>query len=305
MSAAHADSAPLMSCRGVNKSLGDFHLGPIDTEVPPGYVVALLGPNGSGKSTLFRMLLDLVHPDSGELRLFGLRYPDHESDIKRRIGYVPDAPVGHDEMNATALGQFVGHWYPTWDDTRYAELIERLGIDPKRFGRLSKGMRQRLSIAAAIATQAPLLILDEPTESLDPLARRVVLEEISDYVHDGDRSVLLATHAVEDVRAVADYVAFMHEGSLLGLHEKDELMQSWKAMWVDEVPTADLPGLVSVQAGSPARLVTRTPAATRAVLDEGGVDVVRTAALGLDEILAHLISTSGNEAAAHDGRAQE
>lgn len=297
MRAAELTDAPLVSLSGVRKSVQGFTLGAVDLEIEPGYVVAVLGPNGSGKSTLFRMLLDLVHPDSGEIRLFGRHYSEQELEIKRGIGYVPDASVGHDEMNAADLGTFVGRWYPSWDPARYTELLRRLDIDPrKRFGKLSKGMRQRLSIATAMATQAPLLVLDEPTESLDLLVRRVVLEEISEYVRDGDRSVVLATHIADDVRHVADYVAFLHQGEFLGMYERDELMQNWKAMWVDESPGDDLPGLVRVEPGTPARLVTRSPAETRAILRDRGIDVVNAAALELDEILAHLVSESGREA---------
>lgn len=284
-------AAPLVSLSGVRKSLPGFHLGPVDLEVDRGYVVAVLGPNGSGKTTLFRMLLDLVHSDSGELRLFGSEYPAKELEIKRRIGYVPDDPVGHDEMSADDLGEFVRHWYPTWSSDTYADLQKRFDIDPrKRFGKLSKGMRQRLSLATAIATQAPLLVLDESTDALDPLVRRSALDEISDYVADGSRSVLLATHIVDEVRRVADYVVFVHDGAFLGMYEKDALMQSWKALWVDPSPDGELPGLVSVDAGSPARLVTRSPAETRSVLREKGIEVVRSTALDLDEILAHLVT---------------
>lgn len=295
-------AAPLVSLRSVRKSLSGFHLGPVDLEMQPGYVVAVLGPNGSGKTTLFRMLLDLVHPDSGEVRLFGRSYPAQELEIKRRVGYVPDHPVGHDEMSATDLGDFVGYWYPTWDPGRYADLLRRFDIDPqKRFRKLSKGMRQRLSLATAVATQAPLLVLDEPTEALDPLIRRIALDEISDYVADGARSVLFATHVVDEVRRVADYVVFVHDGRCLGMYEKDALMQSWKALWVDSSPEGELPGLVSVEAGSPARLVTRAPAETRSVLHEKGIEVVRSSALDLDEILAHLVSGAGPVGAADRG----
>lgn len=298
------EANPLLSLTSVRKTLPGFHLGPINLSVEPGYVLAILGPNGSGKSTLLRMLPGLVHPDSGGLRAFGRDYFGQNLEVRSRIGYVPDTSVGHEEMNAPDLGVFVGHWYPTWDQDRYEELLKQFDIDPKkRFKSLSKGVRKRLSTALAVATQTQLLVLDEPTESLDPLVRKIVLDEISSYVEKGGRSVLLATHIVDDVKDIADYVAFMYDGRLLGVYEKDELMESWKAMWVDAAPDGDLPGLVSVEPGRPARLVTHSPAETRSALQREGFEVVRTAALDLDEILGHLVGASAGDAAgSYDGK---
>jgi ABC-type transport system involved in cytochrome c biogenesis ATPase subunit len=143
---------PLISLTDVKKSYGSFELGPVDLEIEAGYVVAVVGPNGSGKSTLFGMLMGLIHPSFGEVRLFGLSYPKNEVAIKQRIGYVPERAVGHDYMSAKALGEFVSYWYPTWDQRTYDDLVSRSGIDPyKKFGKLSKGMQRRLSFALALA----------------------------------------------------------------------------------------------------------------------------------------------------------
>lgn len=288
------DAEPLVALSGVRKSLPGFRMGPVDMTVEPGYVTAVVGPNGSGKTSLFRMLLDLLHPDDGERVLFGWRYPADELAIKRRIGYLPDVSVGHDEMRPEALGRFVGHWYPTWDGARFGELLDRFDVDRgKRFGKLSKGMRRRVAFAAAVATEAPLLVLDEPTESIDLLARAVVFDEIARYVRDGRRSVVLATHVAGEVVHLADYVTFLYEGRFLGTYEKDELMGSWKALWVADppdagLPGADLPGLVDVQAGELARVVSRSPGETRAALEERGMGIVRTESVGIEEILAYL-----------------
>lgn len=292
---------PPIELRGVEKSYGGFRLGPVDLTVEPGYVVAVVGPNGSGKSTLFRLLMGLAHPDGGEVRLFGGRYPDDEAGIKRRVGYVPERSVGHDEMTARHLGRFVARWYPRWSEDRYETLLRRFEIDPeKRFDRLSKGMQRRLDFALALASGADLFLLDEPTAGVDPLARRAMLEEISHAVSDGERSVLFATHAVEEVRRVADYVAFLSKGRFLGLYEKDALLEGWRAFWVGEVPDpGTLPGLVGLEGGGPARLVTDAPGALRGALEERGVEILRAAPLELDEILGHLArSAAGHDPAA-------
>lgn len=281
---------PVISLKEVKKSYGNFELGPVDLEVEQGYVVAVVGPNGSGKSTLFRMLMNLVRPDSGEVSLFGGGYPEDEVPIKQRIGYVPERSVGHDEMTAQTLGEFVAHWYPTWDQSLYDDLVSRSEIDKnKKFRNLSKGMQRRLAFALAAATGAELLLLDEPTEGVDPFARREMLEDISRFMQNGDRTVLFATHVMEEVRRIADYVAFLVDGEFLGLYEKDALLERWKILWVDRVPDGVLPGVVEVERGSPVRLVTNSPEEIEDALARDGVRVVRSGPMDLEEILSHLM----------------
>ena len=286
----------IISLEGVEKSYGNFTLGPVNLEVEPGYVVAVVGPNGSGKSTLFRMLMNLSHPDAGSVSLFGGGYPEDEVEIKQRIGYVPETAVGHDEMNAKSLGRFISHWYPAWDQKLYDDLLARSEIERgKKFRNLSKGMQRRLSFALAAATRADLLLLDEPTDGVDPFARREMLEEISAHVHDGEKTVLIATHVMEEVRRIADYVAFLVDGNFLGLFEKDALLEQWRAFWVDRAPDGDLPGVVEVASGSPTRLVTDSPEETESALAGRNIRVVRSGALDLEEILGYLMKRRRNE----------
>ena len=193
-------------------------------------------------------------------------------------------------MSARELGDFVARWYPAWDARHYGDLLRRFEIPArKRFDKLSKGMQRRLVFSLAIARNPRLLLLDEPTDGVDPFARSLMLEEVSRFLEDGDRTVLVATHIMDEVRRIADYVAFLHDGRFLGLHEKDELLESWRALWVDRMPDKGLPGLVSVEEGSPPRLVTSAPRDTLAALGERRVRVIRTGPLDLEEILSHMM----------------
>lgn len=283
---------PVVSVRGAVKTYGDFELGPVELDVEPGYVVAVVGPNGSGKSTLFRALMGLAPLDAGEIRLFGMRYPADEVAIKQRIGYVPERPTGHSEMRANELGKFVAHWYPGWDEALYHDLLRRFEIDAKRrFDKLSKGTQRRLSFAVALATDPDLLLLDEPTEGVDPFAREEMISEIVSFAEHGERAVLFTTHALEEVRRVADYVALLVNGELLGIYEKDALLEEWKTLWVDRVPAAceTIPGLVAVREGVPASIVSRFVGETKPALSKHNVEVLRTEALELEEILAHIM----------------
>lgn len=280
----------VISLQGVTKSYGSFTLGPLDLRVEPGYVVAVVGPNGSGKSTLFRMLMNLSRPDAGGLTVLGGRYPEDEVEVKRGIGYAPEVATGHEEMGARELGDFVSRWYPGWDEGLYEDLLRRFEIpQEKRFDKLSKGMQRRLVFSLAVARGPELLLLDEPTDGVDPFARRLMLEEISRFLEGGDRTVLIATHIMEEVRRIADYVAFLHGGRFLGLYEKDELLESWRALWVERAPDGEVPGLVSVEEGSPPRLVTSAPEKTVAALEEQGIKIVRSGSLDLEEILFRLM----------------
>ncbi len=281
---------PVISLRNIRKSYGDFELGPVDLEIEPGYVVAVVGPNGGAKSTLFRMLMNLIRPDSGEVRLFGGAYPDDEVAIKQRIGYVPERSSGHNEMSAKALGEFVSHFYPGWDQRLYEEHVERLDMEPdKKFGRLSKGVQRRLAFALAAASGSELLLLDEPTAGVDPFARREMLEDISRFMQDGDRTVVFATHVMEEVRRIADYVVLLVDGDFLGLHEKDALLEGWKTLWVDREPEVDVPGVVKVEGGSPTRIVSDSPQETGEALCAENIRIVRSGTLDLEEILSHLM----------------
>jgi ABC-2 type transport system ATP-binding protein len=293
---------PVISLENVRKSYKGFDLGPMDLTVEPGHIVAVLGANGSGKSTLFEMLTNVTIPDSGEVKLFGRTYPRDEVAIKQRIGYVPERDVGHDHMSAKTLGEFVSYWYLTWDQASYENLIRRSGIDPKKqFRKLSKGMQRRLSLALAIACGPELLLLDEPTVGVDLLARKEMLRDIwrfvrgrghSDRREGAPKTVVFATHAVEEARQIADQVAFLADGEFLGLYDKRALLDGWKTFLVHDSPDRYTPGVVEIERGSPTRIVTGSWRETAQDLSDQGMRIVRDEPVELDEILSLLMRRS-------------
>ena len=285
---------PAISLEGVRKSRCGFELGPVDLEIEPGCVVAVVGPNGGGKSTLVGMLMNLVRPDSGEISLFGDSYTEDEVEIKRRIGYVPERPTGYDGMDASALGKFVSRWYPRWDPKLYLDHLGRSGLDPyKRYAELSRGMQRRLSFALALAASPELLLLDEPTAGVDPFARREMLDDVSQFVyddaHDRDRTAVFATHAVEEARRIADYIALLADGKFLGVYQKDALLESWKTLWVDGKPEGAVPGIVETEDGTPACVVSDSSRETAEALRAQNVRIVHSQSLDLEEILSYLV----------------
>jgi ABC-2 type transport system ATP-binding protein len=153
-------------------------------------------------------------------------------------------------------------------------------------------VQRRLAFALAAASGSELLLLDEPTAGVDPFARREMLEDISRFMQDGDRTVVFATHVMEEVRRIADYVVLLVDGDFLGLHEKDALLERWRTLWVDREPEGDVPGVVGVESGRPTRIVSDSPQETGEALWAENIRIVRSGALDLEEVLSHLMRRS-------------
>ncbi|MFT3875885.1 MAG: ABC transporter ATP-binding protein [Propioniciclava sp.] len=205
--------------RGKGKDTTTFALGPLDLTVPRGYVTGLVGANGAGKTTAIKIALGLVRPDSGEAHLID----------KARIGVVFDQPSYVGDWTATHVGRALAPFYPEWDADRYAELLAWSGIEPsKKVKELSRGMGMRLQLAVALSHGAELLVLDEPTGGLDPLARSELLEMIADFMTDASHSVLFSTHITSDLEKVADYITVLHAGRVVSATTRDELIDGYR-----------------------------------------------------------------------------
>jgi len=218
-----------LSMQGVQRTLGDFALELDRLELERGYVLGLLGPNGAGKSTTIRILLNLVYPHAGRVEVLGLRQPESEIHIKRRVGYVSENPSFYDDMTVEWTARLVGRCYPTWDDREFARYLSRFALSrQKRVKELSRGMKVKLALALALSHRPELLILDEPTSGIDPIVRRELLEEIVDLVSGGRATVLLSSHLTHDVEQVADFVAIMNDGRITEMSDKESLLERWR-----------------------------------------------------------------------------
>lgn len=184
----------------------------IDLQIQPGTVFALLGENGAGKTTLIRVLTGFLQPSQGQCSVLGLNPLTESQAIRKRIGYVSDAPALYDWMQVGEIGWFAAAFYPDGFFERYRESIAHYQVPVERkIKHLSKGQRAKVALALALAHDPELLILDEPTSGLDPLVRREFLESMLDRVATG-RTVLLSSHQIAEVERVADEVAILHQG---------------------------------------------------------------------------------------------
>lgn len=181
--------------------------------VNPGEIYGFLGVNGAGKTTTIRMLMGIIAPDSGTISLHGEISKRTTLKQKQKIGYVSQEQNFYPWMTAEMLGTFVGGLYPTWDSDEYERLLKVLEVPKNRkVSGLSGGMRVKLALALAIAPRPPLLILDEPTAGLDPVARREFLEIITHQAREYGRTTFFSTHLLDEVERAADRVGIIHRG---------------------------------------------------------------------------------------------
>ena len=191
----------LLELKGISRTVSDrFSLRDVTLAVEPGQIVGFVGANGAGKTTTIRAALGLIKLDAGEVHLFGQRCgtdaPDEsQRHLRSRIGLVLDTYPFPSTLKVTEVEALVSPAYPTWSHDTFASLIDRFGLDPKtKVKDLSRGMGMKLQLACALSHKAELLVLDEATAGLDPMAREELLDELLAFVADGQRSVLLSSH---------------------------------------------------------------------------------------------------------------
>ena len=217
-----------LEIKNVSKSFSGFYLDNISLTLPSGCIMGLIGENGAGKSTTIKLILDMLHKDSGTITILGKDNENNISLIKEDIGVVMDE-VGIPEcLTAKQAGKVMKHTFRNWDEREYNRLLQKLSLpDNKPFKDFSRGMKMKLGIAIAMSHGAKLLLLDEPTSGLDPVVRDEVVEMFYDFTRDENHSILISSHIVSDLERLCDYVAFLHKGKLLLCEEKDDLLSKY------------------------------------------------------------------------------
>jgi ABC-2 type transport system ATP-binding protein len=210
--------------RHFTKRNGEFTLLDLNFQVQQGYITGLIGPNGSGKTTLIRSVMNLIKPDQGEVLILNQSYPDHEREIKRRIGFVYDEDFFYNHLTVMEMKKIIASFYPTWNEEDFRKYLDEFELPSRRKIRdLSKGMKIKFALAAALSHRPELLIMDEPTSGLDPVFRREVLSILSGYIQDGQRTVLFSTHISTDLERIADYIIYIRKGQVKFCGSKEEL----------------------------------------------------------------------------------
>jgi ABC-2 type transport system ATP-binding protein len=288
-------SEAAINVRGLVCRLGRFQLGPLTMSAPKGAVLAFIGPNGAGKTTTMDLIMGLGRPDAGEIEVLGLRQPDDEVPIRSRVAYVnPDLSFAAWGRVGRAL-DFVSGFYPDWDHARCERLLREFDLKRgDRINALSFGARIKLSLVMALARDAELLLLDEPTVGLDVNARLKLFAEILDFMKREGRTVVISSHQLADLERLADHVAILDKGRLIAFGRMDELVDRYARLDVLISSGGAMPALDGVRwqarEGDRARLLLDRSKADEGVLAPFGIEVVAETPMTLEELFVALVA---------------
>lgn len=281
---------PAFTLTGIAKRYPHFALRDITLQLPEGQVMGLVGANGAGKTTLLRLLTGLAAPDEGQVTVLGHRLPGAQVAAKRDIGFASEDMRLYRGQSLRWHMDLVKNIYPGWDESYAGELVKRFDVRPEQaVGGFSHGQRVKALLLLCLARRPRLLLLDEPTTGLDPVARIEVLEALADVLRDEQRSVLFSSHNTHDIEQLADTISFLHQGRLVASADKDSFLESWRRIVCQGALPADIgdwPEIASARAnGSLVEIKARAWNDTLpARLAATGLLVQRTDPMNLEDI---------------------
>lgn len=218
----------ILKVKNLTKNYGDFSLDDISFTLPKGTIMGLIGENGAGKTTTIKLLLNLIKRDKGSIEILGLDNIKDELAIKQNIGVVLDESYFHDNLKPKDISIIMKNIYDKWDSDKFKDYMKKFNLpEDKIIKNYSKGMKMKLSIAAALSHDPQLLILDEPTGGLDPVVRSEILDIFMDFIQDEERSILFSTHVTSDLDKIADYITFIHKGRIVFTEANDEISNNY------------------------------------------------------------------------------
>ena len=235
---------------GLTKHYPGFTLDHISFSLPEGCIMGLIGENGAGKTTALKLILGLARPDGGGIQVLGQSGQDRA--LREHLGVVMDECGFPDNLTLGDVEAVLRRCYRTWDALRFQGWADRFELPRRKpVKAFSRGMRMKLSIAAALSHDSRLLLLDEATSGLDPVVRDEMLDVLRDFIQDERRSVLLSSHIISDLEKVCDYVTFLHKGRLVLSEPKDELLERYVLARApeEELRRIDPAAVVGVRAG--------------------------------------------------------
>jgi ABC-2 type transport system ATP-binding protein len=275
---------------GVSKSYQHFTLDNIDLKLPTGSIMGFIGANGAGKSTTIRILMGLVHQDTGAVNVLGHAMPENQAAAKRDIGFVSEDMRLYEAPTLAWHIQFIRSLFPRWDQVYAEALLKRFDLKPQqKIKGLSHGQRVKAALLLSLARRPRLLVLDEPTTGLDPIARREVLGEMSAALADEECTILFSSHNTLDVEQISDHITFIDRGRIVSSADKETFLDRWRRIRLILPPSATLPRFAGiVEVGGSSRLPVLTTdnfePAMLAACEDAGVAVQAVDSMTLEEI---------------------
>ena len=212
----------------LNKSYKGFSLKNVNLTLPKGYIMGFVGANGAGKSTTIGCLLNMVKADSGSIKILGKETAKLTAADKEKLGVVMDGCPFAEVFNVMDIKKVISNIYKTFDDEQFEKLIKKFNLPKdKQIKEFSTGMRAKLNIAVALSHKAELLVLDEATSGLDPVVRDEILDILLEFVQDENKSIFISSHITSDLEKICDYIAFIKNGEIIFVENKDELKDKY------------------------------------------------------------------------------
>ena len=266
---------------GIAKKYDGFNLGELSFKVEKGSVMGFVGQNGAGKSTTIKSILNIIKPDKGSIKIFGLDNIKDEKKIKEEIAVVFDNLPFHETLNAKQINNILKHIYKKWNQETFFSFLTRFNLPTsKKLGDFSKGMKMKFQIATALSHDAKLLIMDEATSGLDPVVRSEMLDVFMEYMQDPEHTILMSSHITSDLEKIADSVTFIHNGKLLISGYKDDIIESHGILkcekaYVKEIDDTDIVSIRMNDYGAEIMLKNRPDCSVKysgAVIDNATLD---------------------------------
>lgn len=215
----------------LSKDYRDFSLKDISLDLPMGHIMGFVGQNGAGKTTTIRLILNMTARKNGSIKILGLDNIVDEQKIKQDIAVVFDDIFFAEDWKVSEVEKAIKGFYVKWNSNQYNSHVKDFGLPlNKKVKELSRGMKMKLMLAVAMSHEAKLLILDEPTSGIDPVARDELLEILNAYIADGQKSIFFSTHITTDLEKIADYISIIHGGELIFTGTKQDLMKQFSTM---------------------------------------------------------------------------
>lgn len=282
--------------QGVSKRYPHFTLDAVDLTVPEGQITGFIGANGAGKSTTIRLLMGLVLPDRGDVRLLGLPMPAEQIRAKRDVGFASEDLRLYGAATLRWHMEFVRGIYPGWDPAYAEKLLARFDLKAEqRIKGMSHGQRVKAALLLILARRPRLLLLDEPTTGLDPVARHEVLGTLMEVLADEERTILFSSHNTLDVEQICDRITFIDRGRLLDTDDKEAFLDRWRRVQLEAPEDRPLPQWPETTVTGSGRLRTATTGRFEpgfvAAFEQAGARVQTVVPLTLEEIFLTTIQT--------------